>query len=437
MATTFEVTSRIRHILEVYAELYHGTEEDKVKTLAAEGKYALAYYKMTQANQQVSLALKPTTFFSPHENFFSAGCDKWEMDANKKIPWWLMDKAAILKHVESNDDILKALNKEGGRRSNPSQAWSKYSFEKGIFLHEEMGPVILNNACLDEAIRRDFKTIIPGRMFNPNYGFFGCTADGITVKSALDFEELYQELMISDPSLPMSPRLKSLIEEGQGVPIYCHEIKTLHTVKISSDQVYNLAQKDCHYVIQFLEKLFKEAKWTSSSIMNRNCNIILKDAKMHKKRFKKPLRIVSKEANNYWKNSVLNSSGPGAVILYDPTDYSGKGILRRFEFKDFPFKIGPSSNAFCQIMTQAATVGFMNRSMKYIYTCVISFSSDGPVRPACQLSFDLALDPFFIEAYQRFCVEKIPLWEKYIFLEGHEINIKTDAESPSKKRKLF
>jgi hypothetical protein len=95
----------------------------------------------------------------------------------------------------------------------------------------------------------------------------------------------------------------------------------------------------------------------------------------------------------------MHRAGKCIITVYDP-ESSTFDILFQREYAKSPFVLGPCSKAYLQMLTQAATTFYMNRDMKYIYTCVICLTdSDGGVYPACQISFDVGFTEKLIQDY--------------------------------------
>jgi hypothetical protein len=94
----------------------------------------------------------------------------------------------------------------------------------------------------------------------------------------------------------------------------------------------------------------------------------------------------------------LHAAGKCAITVYDPYNDADDVVLFRREYDKSPFILGPCSDAYLQMLTQAATTYPLNSAIKYIYSCVISMDSRA-VKPVCQVSFDVGFTQDIITNY--------------------------------------
>ena len=446
--SSFELTSNIDKLITIYTDRYQGVHGNSVRDLVEKGCHATAYFRMTQVNQEVATEVKKNMFFSPHDSHYANDrVRKWQKDYDQKIPWWCGEENVMEDHLARLYNVRTALNKTGGCTFTESQKWSKSATARGTYLHEAMGKVFCKNACLDERAREEMVSIIPGRVYNPVCGLWGCTPDGFTVKDANSFIELYQELSKTDPEKEISPRLKDMITKKAGIPVYVHEIKTMQStgVGITVQELNYLEtvrdKKDD--VVKFLTEKLKESKWypvpkedetdppqkkrrkivrkitpivsshlKGGLVFNRSTRSLpLKDVSEDIKAVEKQVfKHLSQEGDKISPHGInlLKNVGAGTIVVYNPFSASGDEVKFRLNFEKSPFVLGILSPALIQMMTQAATVRYMNQNAKYIYTCVMCRGGNGPARPAVQISFDVGFTKDLIDDYVSYAIQSFP-----------------------------
>lgn len=223
----YDMSMRINTVLKAYADVYKGEGMAMVQKFRDQGKYFMSYYIMTMNNQDVANKTKPSIVLSPNKQHFIPD-PKWDQNVALTSKWWEDDKCdydnqySIMEHTSS---VIESLIAYGGGTMEERMKSSKAATDRGTYIHENYGKMILANAVSVFPGYENFQTVLPGRIIWNNFSLIGCTPDGLTVPSESTFHEYLEKIWEHNPKDPVPDSLMRLARKG--APHIIHEIKSL------------------------------------------------------------------------------------------------------------------------------------------------------------------------------------------------------------------
>lgn len=224
--TPFELSKRINGGFRAICSIYQGDDADNIKNLLSQNRESMAYYTMTKRDQNIANATKRPLFSEPNHTHYEKQ-HNWLKSLQGKMKWWMADTTAEEMDLYTQDmpDLKAALCAGGGGTYSTEMKYSANAADRGTFLHEAYGELIIKNSVSMFPGYEDFTHVLPDRVYSNNMAMLGCTPDGYTVPNADRFEEYLEMAWKHDPSVAVTRELHDAARAG--APHFIHEIKTM------------------------------------------------------------------------------------------------------------------------------------------------------------------------------------------------------------------